>query len=381
VGNNARTRSAPCSVLLAAVLLAISILCGCSTGGVPTKTAAAAKPRPVVPPGSVLLQGAGATFPSALYEKWFSLYQSVHPKTVVSYEAVGSGEGIRRFLGQNVKDEEKVAFGASDAAMRDDEISQVPAGVILLPVTAGSVGLAYNLPDISADLKLSRQAYTGIFMGEIKNWNDRRIALTNPGVKLPNLTITTVVRQDGSGTTFAFTKHLDSISEAWRSRYGPATLINWPGNSMRGLGNEGVAGKIVRSVGSIGYVSYESARKAGLKMAVLENRTKKFIAPSENSSASALAAAELPENLRFYVPDPVGENSYRIVTLTWILLYRNYSDPQKAQAIHDLFRWCLTEGQRYAAELGYTPLPPNIVSRSLAALDSSQIASAQNRQE
>jgi phosphate transport system substrate-binding protein len=380
VGNNARIRSFPCS-RLAVALLATGVLCGCSTGRVPTKTAAAAKPSPVVPPGGVLLQGAGATFPYALYEKWFSLYQSAHPKTVVSYEAVGSGEGIRRFLGQNVKDEEKVAFGASDAAMRDDEIATVPDGVILLPVTAGGVALAYNLPDVSADLKLSRQVYAGIFMGDIKDWNDRRIVQTNPGVKLPNLTITTVVRQDGSGTTFAFTKHLDSISEAWRSRYGAATLINWPGNSMRATGNEGVAGKIVRSVGSIGYVSYESARKAGLKMALLENKAKNFIAPSANSSASALATAELPENLRLYIPDPVGDDSYPIVTLTWILLHRSYFDPQKAQAIHDLFQWCLTEGQGYAPELGYTPLPPNVVSRSLAALDSLQMASAQNRQE
>jgi phosphate transport system substrate-binding protein len=287
VRNNAQTRPFPDSALLAAVLLATSILYGCSTKGVPTKTVADSTPRPVVPRGGVLLQGAGATFPSPLYKKWFSVYQSSHPKTVISYEAVGSGEGIRRFLGQNVKDEEKVAFGGSDAAMRDDEISHVPGGVILLPVTAGSVALAYNLPEISADLKLSRQAYTGIFMGEIKNWNDRRIAQTNPGVKLPNLTITTVVRQDGSGTTFAFTKHLDSISDAWRSRYGPATLINWPGNSMRATGNEAVAGKIVRSIGSIGYVSYEFARKAGLRMALLENHSNRFIAPSENNSAAA----------------------------------------------------------------------------------------------
>ena len=323
MGNSARTRSALCSVLAAAVLLAISILCGCSTKGVPTRTAAAAKPRPVVPPGSVLLQGAGQRiFPSALYEKWFSLYQSAHPKTVVRYEAVGSGEGIRRFLGQNVQDEEKVAFGASDAAMRDDEISQVPAGVILLPVTAGSVGLAYNLPDISADLKLSRQASHGIFMGEIKNWNDRRITQTDPGVKncqtsrsRPSFGRTGAAQPSLSPSTW--TRSVKCLAVTLR----PATLINWPGNSMRGLGNEGVAGKIVRSVGSIGYISYESARKAGLKMALLENHTKKFTGPAENSSASALATAELPENLRLYVPDPVGENSYPIVTLTWILLY------------------------------------------------------------
>jgi phosphate transport system substrate-binding protein len=148
---------------------------------------------------------------------------------------------------------------------------------------------------------------------------------------------------------------------------------------MRATGNEGVAGKIVRSVGSIGYVSYEFGHKAGLKMALVENRAKRFVAPSANSSASALATAELPDNLRLYIPDPAGDDSYPIVTLTWILLHRRYASAQEAQEIHDLFRWCLTDGQQYAPELGYTPLPPNIARRSLAALDSLQMTSARNR--
>ena len=187
-------------------------------------------------------------------------------------------------------------------------------------------------------------------------------------MKLPNLTITTVVRQDGSGTTFAFTKHLDAISDAWRSRTEPATLVNWPGNSMRATGNEGVAARIKQSIGAVGYVSYEFARRAGLRVALLQNRAGNFIGPSPDSASSALAQVELPENLRLYVPDPAGHDAYPIVTLTWILLHRSYSDPQKAQALHDMFRWCLTDGQQYAADLGYAPLPQNIVSRSLAAL-------------
>jgi len=358
--------------MAAAVLLAASILCGCSArGGVPTREDAV-KPKPVVPEGGILLQGAGATFPSVLYAKWFSTYQADHPKDVIAYDAVGSGEGIRRFTGQNVKDEDKVDFGASDAAMRDEEMARVPGGAILVPLTAGSVALAYNLPGVAADLRLSRDAYAGIFMGQIKNWNDPRIAKTNPGVKLPNLTITTVVRQDGSGTTFAFTKHLDAISNAWRSQYSPATLVNWPGNSMRASGNEGVAGRIKQSLGSIGYVSYEFARRAGLKVALLQNRAGNFVAPSAASSASAFADAELPDNLRLYVPDPAGAESYPIVTLTWILLYKNYPDQQKAKALQELFQWCLTDGQKYAPELGYTPLPQNIVARSLVALDALQ---------
>lgn len=357
-------------IALAILLLATlaSALLGCSASG------GAMKPKPSVPPGGVLLQGAGATFPSVLYQKWFAAYQREHPATVISYDPVGSGEGIRRFIGREVKDEEKVDFGASDAAMRDEDMAKVSAGTFLLPVTAGAVALAYNLPGFEGDLKLSRQAYAAIFLGQVKRWDDPRIARTNPGVKLPRLTITTVVRQDGSGTTFAFTKHLDAISDTWRSQHGPATLINWPGNAMRASGNEGVAGRIKQSIGSIGYVNYDSARKAGLKVAVLENREGRFVAPTEKSCTSALAAAELPENLRAYVPDPAGPDSYPIVTLTWILLYQNYPDASKAKALHELFRWCLTDGQKYAPELGYVSLPASIAMRSLARLDAVGVA-------
>ena len=361
-----------CSAFLPAVLVLASLLSGCSaSGGVPTREEAA-RQKPVVPEGGILLEGAGATFPAMLYKKWFSTYQFGHPKNVIAYDTVGSGEGIRRFIGQNVKDEDRIDFGASDAAMRDEEIAKVSGGAILVPVTAGCVALAYNLPSLPADLKLSRDAYAAIFMGQIKNWNDPRIAKTNPGVKLPNLTITTIVRQDGSGTTFAFTKHLDAINNTWRSRFGPATLVNWPGNSMRASGNEGVAGRIKQSLGSIGYVSYEFARRTGLKVALLENHAGKFVAPSPSSSESAFADVEMPDNMRFYVPDPAGADSYPIVTLTWILLYRNYPDQQKAKALQDLFRWCLTDGQKYAPELGYTPLPQNVVARSLVTLDALQ---------
>jgi phosphate transport system substrate-binding protein len=273
-------------------------------------------------------------------------------------------------VGRATGQEDRVDFGASDAAMQDEQMASVKAGAILVPATAGAVALAYNLPDIGGDLKLSRQAYAGIFLGQIKSWNDPIIARVNPGLKLPKLTITTVVRQDGSGTTFAFTKHLDAISDAWRSRFGPATLINWPGNAMRARGNEGVAALIQQSVGSVGYVGYEFARRAGLRVALVENREGKFVAPGEQSGAAAVSQVELPDNLRAYVPDPSGQGSYPIVTLTWILLYRNYEDPQKANALQQMFRWCLTDGQKLASGLGYIPLPAKVAARSLAALES-----------
>ena len=348
--------------------VALLLLSGCKAG---KDDAALAKPA--VPPGGVLLRGAGATFPSVLYQQWFAAYQQQHPDTVITYEAVGSGEGVRRFVGAGVDDDEQIDFGASDAAMRDEDIARTPSGALLLPMTAGSVALAYNLPGLQGDLKLSRKAYAGIFLGQIKNWNDPLIQKTNPGVKLPNLTITTVVRADGSGTTFAFTKHLDAISEQWRNRFGPATLVNWPGNAMRAKGNEGVAAAIEQSTGSIGYVGYEFARKTGLRVALLENKDGMFVPPLAANCNAALASAELPENLRAYVPDPPGANSYPIVTFTWVLLHRTYADAAKAKALHDLFSWSLNDqAQRMALDLGYVPLPQSVAQKSRAALESLQ---------
>ena len=351
--------------ILAGLALALAVLAPLS--GCTASKGAESQPKPSVPPGGVLLQGAGATFPSVLYWRWFAAYQKQHPDTVVAYQAVGSGEGIRRFVGANVSENEKVDFGASDAAMRDEDITRVPAGVMMVPMTAGSVALAYNLPGID-NLKLSRQAYAGIFLGQVKNWNDPLIQKTNPGVKLPKLTIVTAVRADSSGTTFAFTKHLDAISSQWRSQFGPATLVNWPGAAMRAKGNEGVAARIQQSEGSIGYVGYEFARKIGLKVALLENREGQFVPPLPANCEAALASVELPENLRAYVPDPAGAQAYPIVTFTWVLLYRNYADQQKAKALRDLFTWGLTDGQTVAPDLGYVPLPEKVAKMSLAAL-------------
>jgi phosphate transport system substrate-binding protein len=351
---------------LAALGLTFAV-CSCSSSAVPRKSDEQIPPE--VPAGGSLVRGAGATFPSILYRQWFSRYGETHPGRVVSYAAVGSGEGVRRFIGRGLEEDENVDFGASDAAMTDDEQARTDGGAVLVPVTAGQVVMAYNLPDLRTDLRLSRETYAGIFLGTITNWSDPRIARDNPGVKLPRLTIVTIVRQDGSGTTFAFTKHLDAISEAWHARYGAATLVNWPGSAMRASGNEGVAARITQSVGSLGYVGFEFARRVGLQTALVQNRAGRFVAPSEQNGASAVGEADLPENMRAYVPDPAGPGSYPIVTLSWILLRQTYRDPRMAGELRDLFRWCLTDGQSYAAALGYIPLPSNIVDRSLAQLE------------
>jgi phosphate transport system substrate-binding protein len=304
-----------------------------------------------------------------LYEKWFALYTGSHPDVVVQYEAVGSGAGIERFIGKGVDDEKRVDFGASDAAMTDADIARVERGAKMVPMTAGGVVLAYNIPGLQGELKLSREAYTGIFLGKIKDWNDPVIRDCNPGLQLPKLTITAVVRSDGSGTTFAFTKHLDAISSEWRQRYGPATFVNWPGRAMRAKGNEGVAGLVRQSVGSIGYMEFGYARKLGLKVAVIQNKAGNYIVPSVESALQSMSSCELPENLRLFFPDPEGPDSYPIVTLTWVLLYDRYDDPKKAEALRDLFNWCLHAGQAYSEQLGYLPLPVGIVECAAASLN------------
>jgi phosphate transport system substrate-binding protein len=347
----------PRHVLVASLVL---LLAGCSTSS--------HRPAAQAPPGGILLKGAGATFPARIYKKWFQAYQQAHPQVAVGYDAVGSGEGIRRFLGSKLAPGEAVDFGASDAAMKDEEIAKAAHGVILLPVTAGSVVLAYNLPDVPA-LKLTRAAYSGIFLGEITSWNDRRIAASNPGVKLPRLTIATVVRQDSSGTTFAFTNHLSAISAEWRNQFGAATLVNWPGMAMRGAGNERVAALIQNSVGSIGYAGYEFAHRLGLKTAILENHERSFVAATQESCAAALASVEMPDNLRAFVPDPRGADAYPIVTFSWILLQRRYNDPARARSLRDLLVWSLKDGQDLARESGYVALPLPVREKALAALD------------
>jgi phosphate transport system substrate-binding protein len=311
-------------------------------------------------PDSVLqISGAGATFPEPLYQLWLDRYQRDHQDVVFRYKGVGSGEGIRRFIA------EEIDFGASDAAMNDVEIAQIARGVKLVPATAGMVVLAYNLPGVEGDLKLPRDVYVDIFLGKIWRWDDPRIVAANPHLTLPPKLIQVVARRDSSGTTFAFTNHLDSISESWRKE-GPGTgkLVDWPGGAMTGKGNEGVAQKVRISHGSIGYMEYGFARRLGLSIAALQNRSGEYIRPDADSGMAALseAAVDLPPDLRLYLPDPEGASSYPIVSLSWILLYGKYPDPEKALALKDALTWGLTQGQSLAREMGYIPLPDAIVT-------------------
>jgi phosphate transport system substrate-binding protein len=321
-------------------------------------------------PNLVSLQGSGATFPAPLYKRWFLEYYRDHPNVQVNYQAIGSGAGVRQFT------EDLVDFGASDAAMNDEEITKVERGVHLLPMTAGSIVLSHNVPGVDKPLRFSRETYVAIFLGDIDHWNDDAIATDNPGVSLPNLPITVVFRADGSGTTFAFTNHLRTISKKWVSQLGGekksfGKSIIWP-TGVGARGNSGVTALIQQTPGAIGYLEYGYAELAGLPMAVLQNHDGEYVAASAASGTAALQSAgtKVPDNLRLFIPDPTGEKSYPIVTYTWMLCYHQYPDQRKAQALKEVLRYGLTDGQQTASKLGYIPLPEVMVQKALAKVDS-----------
>jgi phosphate transport system substrate-binding protein len=311
---------------------------------------------------AVDLHGAGASFPYPLYDRWFKDYVGSHPNTTVDYQSVGSGAGITQFTNKTVD------FGASDAAMTDEEIAKVDRGVQLIPMTAGSIVLSYNLPDLNAPLKLSRKTYSGIFLGKITKWNDPAVAADNPGAKLPALAITLVHRADSSGTTYNMTQHLSAISPEWQAGPGTSKAPNWP-VGIGSKGNEGVTSTLQQTPGAIGYVEYGYAKQSKLTMAALENKAGKFVEPNTASGQAALSGAQLPDNLRVFLPDPDGADAYPVVTYTWLLLYKNSDKPASAAAMKDIVKYCLTDGQKVSEEMGYIPLPQPVVAADLKALD------------
>ena len=315
-------------------------------------------------PGNLV--GAGASFPAPLYQHWIGAYRGVRPGVGIRYEAVGSGEGIRRFLDGTVD------FGASDAAMSDADLKRVDPrrGALMVPMTAGMVVLAYHIPGVGEGLVLPREVYRGIFSGAIDYWDDPRILSANRGLLLPHKRIQTVVRRDASGTTYLFTRHLAAIDPGW-TQHGPGVgkVVDWPGGAMSVAGNEGVAQRVRLTEGAIGYMQYEFAKRLGLPIAALRNRAGQVVAPGPESGRAALAApGELPADLRQFVPDPDGADAYPIVGYSWVLLDRHYADFAKSQALKAFFYWGLEEGQRVAVELGYVPLPAGVLSKAREAL-------------
>jgi phosphate transport system substrate-binding protein len=307
------------------------------------------------------LQGAGATFPAPLYQRWIAEFTKTHSGVQINYQGIGSGAGIKQFT------QGLVTFGASDAAMTDEEIAKVKQGVVLIPATAGSIVLAYNLPGVD-DLKLSRDAYVGIFLGKVTKWNDPAIVKANPGVKLPDLAISPCERSDGSGTNFVFTQHLSAISPEFNDKVGKGTTVTWP-VGVAGKGNDGVTALIKQTPGAIGYVEYGYAVNNKLKFAALENKSGDYVKATPESGAATLSEAQFPPNvLRAWVPDPAGKDAYPIATFTWLLLYKNYADQTKWNALKEFVDFGLADGQKFSNDLGYIPLPKPVVDKDMEAL-------------
>ncbi len=300
------------------------------------------------------LNGAGATFPEPLYTKWFFEYNKKNPNVKINYQAIGSGGGINQITKKTVD------FGASDAAMTDEELSKAPSKILMLPMTAGAVVITYNVPGVSSALKFDRETLAKIYRGRIVKWNDPKIAKDNPGVKLPDQSISVVRRADGSGTSFIFTNHLSAISPEWKRDVGSGKTVKWP-IGIGAKGNDGVAAQVQQTPGSIGYIEYAYALSNKLPVATLQNLEGKFVSPSVDSISAALEGTKYPENLRAFIADPDGAASYPIVGLTWLLVYEKMDDSAKAAELTKFIDWALTDGQQYAKPLQYAPLPASLV--------------------
>src|ERR1041385_26295 len=322
--------------------------------------------------GSVSLQGAGASFPNPLYQKWLSEYGKVHPNVKIDYQSIGSGGGINQLKKQTVD------FGASDAPMSDDDLKSAPGAVLHIPTVLGAVVLTYNLEGLKQPLRFSPEVIADIFLGKIKKWNDPKITADNPGVTLSANDITVVHRSDGSGTSAVFTDYLSKISAEWKSKVGAGTSPSWP-VGIGGKGNEGVTGQVKNTPNTIGYVELAYAVQNKLPAAQVKNSSGSYITPSIDTvvAAAAASAANTPDDLRVSITNAPGANVYPISSYTYILVYKNQKDATKGKALIDFLWWGIHDGQSFATPLQYATLPADIVKRAEAKLNSVTSGGAQ----
>ncbi|HEY4612728.1 MAG TPA: phosphate ABC transporter substrate-binding protein PstS [Bacteroidota bacterium] len=312
-------------------------------------------------PAQLKLNGAGATFPYVIYSKWFDVY---HTKTNIqfNYQSIGSGGGIKQVI------EGTVDFGATDGPMTPEQLKEASTKqgteVLHIPTVLGAVVVTYNLPSVGQGLKLTQEVLAGIYMGEITKWNDAKISAINQGKQLPNDLIIVAHRSDGSGTTFIFSDYLTKVSKAWETKVGRGTSVNWP-IGLGGKGNEGVSGLVKQTPGAVGYVELAYAVKNNLPYASIKNKAGEFVAPTLESVTAAAAGASknMPDDLRVSITDAEGKTSYPISGFTWLLVYRNMKDKQKGDALVKFLHWAMGEGQGYAKDLLYAPLPKEVVQR------------------
>ena len=341
----------------AAALLLAAFALGCSGQRGPGAAGAAG--------GTVRLQGAGATFPNPLYQKWLSEYGKANPDVRIDYQSIGSGGGIKQIR------EQTVDFGATDAPAKDEDLRSAPGELLHVPTALGAVVLTYNLPGVAQPLKFSPEVVADIFLGKIKKWNDPRVAADNAGAALPAADITVVHRSDGSGTSAVFTDYLSKVSPEWKGRVGAGTSPNWPAG-LGGKGNEGVTGQVKQTPHTIGYVELAYAVKNGLPVALVRNSSGNFVGPSLDAVTAAAAESlpTTPEDLRVSITNAGGATAYPISSYTYILVYKEQKDAAKGKALVDFLWWGVHDGERFAKDLLYSPLPPEIVRRAEAKINS-----------
>ncbi len=313
--------------------------------------------------GAVQITGAGATFPYPIYSKWFSEYHKLHPDVEINYQSIGSGGGIRQLTSRTV------FFGATDGPMTSDQLLAAPGKVLHFPTVLGADVPVYNLPGVSAELKFTGPLLAEIFLGRVTKWNDPQIAKINGGVSLPSTEITVVHRSDGSGTTYIWADYLAKVSPDWKAKVGVATSVNWP-VGVGGKGNEGVAGLVQQTPGAIGYVELVYALQSKITYGAVQNAAGEFLraTPGSVTKAAEAAASKMPADFRVSITNAPGAGVYPISSFTWLLLYENPQDKAKGKVMVEFLKWALTDGQAFAGQLGYAPVPKNVVEMEMRAL-------------
>jgi phosphate transport system substrate-binding protein len=309
------------------------------------------------------INGAGATFPAPIYQKWFAEYNKLHANVQVNYQPIGSGGGIQQVTAKTV------FFGASDMPMTDQQLSAAPGKLLHFPTVLGGVVPIYNLAGVT-DLKFSGPVLADMYLGKITKWNDPKIVAENAGVKLPATDIAVVHRSEGSGTTFIWCDFLSKVSPEFKTRVGANTSVNWP-TGVGQKGNDGVSGQVKQTPGAIGYVELIYALQNNISYGSVQNKDGKFLKASLDSvtAAAAGAAKDMPPDFRVSITNAPGADAYPISSFTWILLYQESPDKTQGKAMVDFMRWALTDGEKFAKDLGYAPLPPNVVDMEKKALD------------
>jgi phosphate transport system substrate-binding protein len=347
-------------IALAIVATAISggmMLTGCGGGASTSKTDSTANKTAGADENTIL--GAGATFPYPLYSKMFSEYNK-STSLKVNYQSIGSGGGIQQLTSKTVD------FGASDAPLNGKQDSAMSAPAVHIPMTAGAVVLAYNLPDLKDTLNLTPDVIAKIFLGEIKKWNDPKIAAINKGAKLPATDILISHRSDGSGTTNIFTTYLSKVSKDWETKVGKGSSVNWP-VGLGGKGNEGVAGGVKQTPGAIGYIELAYAIQNNMPFAKVQNKSGNFITPTI-ASITAAANVTIPSDSKVSLTNTDAPDGYPISGLTWILVYKEQKydarSLEKATKMLKMLQWMVHDGQQYCAPLNYAPLSANAVTNA-----------------